>query len=89
MPLLSVADARRLVAGRPGLLAKLGLGPDAEVRPLASGEYHQNFLLEDGSQSPPLVLRINHGSQLGLDEQLAYEADALRATVRLKDGEPF
>ncbi len=44
---------------------------------LAAGEYNENYLVHaaDGDY----VFRINHGSQLGLEEQIAYEFKVLQA----------
>lgn len=45
---------------------------------LAAGEYNANYLVE--SEKGPFVLRINHGSQLGLgQDQIAYEYKVLEA----------
>jgi aminoglycoside phosphotransferase (APT) family kinase protein len=45
---------------------------------LAAGEYNANYLVE--SEDRRYVLRINHGSQLGLgDDQIAYEFRVLTA----------
>jgi len=51
---------------------------DLSVSFLAAGEYNANYLVtSDGGRS---VLRINHGSQLGLgNEQIAYEYRVLQA----------
>lgn len=50
-----------------------------EVAFLAAGEYNQNFLVRAGADR--LVFRINHGSQLGLDDQIGYEFAALRCVA--------
>ena len=45
---------------------------------LAAGEYNANYLVR--SDAAPCVLRINHGSQLGLGhDQIAYEYKVLQA----------
>lgn len=49
----------------------------AEIRFLASGEYNSNFLVSEGENQ--IVLRINHGSQLGLKAQIQYEFNVLSA----------
>jgi aminoglycoside phosphotransferase (APT) family kinase protein len=50
---------------------------------LAAGEYNANYLVQ--SNTSPMVLRINHGSQLGLGEnQIAYEYNVLKALVNSK-----
>ncbi len=54
------------------------VSPPLSVTFLAAGEYNANYLVasEDGRS----VLRINHGSQLGLgDDQIAYEFKVLTA----------
>jgi len=54
------------------------VSPPFFVTFLAAGEYNANYRIdcEDG----PYVLRINHGSQLGLgDDQIAYEYQVLTA----------
>jgi aminoglycoside phosphotransferase (APT) family kinase protein len=44
---------------------------------LAAGEYNQNYLVH--GRSGKYVFRINHGSQLGLDNQIEYEFRVLKA----------
>jgi aminoglycoside phosphotransferase (APT) family kinase protein len=46
---------------------------------LAAGEYNQNFLVQCGNKR--LVFRINHGSQLGLDDQIGYEFKVLQCVA--------
>ena len=46
---------------------------------LAAGEYNENFLVK--AKTRTCVFRINHGSQLGLDEQIAYEYRVLQAVA--------
>lgn len=53
-----------------------GLGPDA-VHFLAAGEYNENWRIQHDSRDE--VLRINHGSQLGLDNQISYEYNVLQS----------
>jgi len=50
-----------------------------EVRFLAAGEYNRNFLVHCGQRS--WVFRINHGSQLGLADQIGYEFKALQCVA--------
>lgn len=63
-----------------------GLAPDA-VQFLAAGEYNENWRVrsggaeQDGLHGRDVVLRINHGSQLGLDNQITYEYSVLRAVA--------
>ena len=63
----------------PAFLDKLGLSPQSEIScsPLGQGEYNANFLLQlpDGEKR---VLRLNFGSQMHLEEQIAYEFNALK-----------
>lgn len=55
-----------------------GLKPDA-VQFLAAGEYNENWRVRhDGREE---VLRINHGSQLGLDNQISYEYSVLQTVA--------
>lgn len=44
---------------------------------LASGEYNMNFLVTVDGWEKSLVLRVERGSQLGLENQIAYEINAL------------
>lgn len=44
---------------------------------LAAGEYNENYTVE--TDGDPLVFRINHGSQLELDNQIEYEYSVLQA----------
>jgi aminoglycoside phosphotransferase (APT) family kinase protein len=54
------------------------VSPPFHVSFLAAGEYNANYRVE--SENSPCVLRINHGSQLGLgDDQIAYEFNVLTA----------
>lgn len=46
---------------------------------LAAGEYNENYLVEADGQAS--VFRINHGTQLGLDNQIGYEFGALGAVA--------
>lgn len=52
---------------------------EPEISFLAAGEYNENFLVrcDDG----PLVFRINHGSQLGLTDQIGYEFRVLECVA--------
>ncbi len=53
------------------------VGRPEEVSFLAAGEYNENYLVR--SQAGRFVLRINHGSQLGLADQIGYEYRVLKA----------
>jgi len=59
-----------------GLRKLLGIGEGARVEFLAQGEYNINFTLD--GMSKKYVFRVNTGSQLGLDNQIEYEYEALR-----------
>ncbi|THB66629.1 MAG: aminoglycoside phosphotransferase family protein [Desulfovibrio sp.] len=62
--------------GHTGWLGNPGPDPGA-VSFLAAGEYNSNYLVRAGGRSH--VFRINHGSQLGLDNQIEYEFGVLKA----------
>ena len=49
---------------------------EASIRPLASGEHNMNYVL-DLSDGRRFVIRVNLASQLGLNDQVAYEHRAL------------
>ncbi len=62
-------------------LKRSGWVPDPiDVIFLAAGEYNENHLVRD-SAGREFVFRINHGSQLGLDNQIEYEFNVLRAVA--------
>jgi len=44
---------------------------------LAAGEYNENYLIDNHGRR--YVFRINHGTQLGLEDQISYEFNALQA----------
>ena len=46
--------------------------------PLAQGEYNLNYLISCTDAAVQLVLRVNIGTQIGRDDQIAYEYRALR-----------
>lgn len=56
---------------RDFLYAQNWVAGDFDVAFLAAGEYNENYLVESADGST--VFRINHGSQLDLDNQIAYE----------------
>lgn len=73
-----------------GVRSALGIeGPAPQLHPLAQGEYNANYWfrapgaalerLEErgGARSDRLVLRVNHGSQMHLRDQVSYEFRAL------------
>jgi thiamine kinase-like enzyme len=49
----------------------------AEISHLASGEYNENYIVK--SSSGNYVFRINHGSQLFIDNQIEYEFNVLKS----------
>jgi aminoglycoside phosphotransferase (APT) family kinase protein len=51
----------------------------SSVEFLAAGEYNENFLVRGAGGD--FVLRVNHDSQLGLEDQIGYEFRALRAVA--------
>jgi predicted Ser/Thr protein kinase len=53
------------------------IGGVKEVEFLAAGEYNENYLVH--GETGKYVFRINHGSQLGLDNQIEYEFKVLKA----------
>ena len=62
----------------PAFLKPLGLEAVPDFAPLGQGEYNVNYTFNhpDGRK---LVLRINQGSQMHLDDQIGYEFNALKA----------
>ncbi|MFW5837472.1 MAG: phosphotransferase family protein [Desulfovibrionaceae bacterium] len=68
-----VGDVRRY------LLASGRFGGELDVQFLAAGEYNENYLVDSGRGR--FVLRLNHGSQLGLDNQIGYEFAVLQAVA--------
>lgn len=61
---------------RKAFQSALDLDGKVEVSFLAQGEYNLNYLLENKGRR--LVLRINTASQMQLDNQIAYEYQALQ-----------
>ena len=59
------------------LLDQLDLAKDYQLSFLAQGEYNRNYLLQDREQR--LVLRVNYGSQIAVDNQIEYEYHTLLA----------
>ncbi|QGY38917.1 phosphotransferase [Pseudodesulfovibrio cashew] len=58
--------------------------PEEQIVFLAAGEYNENYLItvEEIYGTARHVFRINHGSQLGLANQIEYEFAVLRALAR-------
>ena len=63
------------------LRAWLGLAPGdpLDLELLGQGEYNCNYIFRHPATGEKLVLRINHGSQMHLKDQIGYEYAALRA----------
>ena len=62
----------------PAFLEPLGLEAVPDFAPLGQGEYNVNYTF-DHPDGRKLVLRINQGSQMHLDDQIGYEYNALKA----------
>lgn len=62
-------------------LSPLGLPNDTQLSfdLMGQGEYNQNFVFTHPLHGQKLVLRINTGSQMHLDNQIEYEFSALKA----------
>ena len=52
---------------------------DLELIPLGQGEYNLNYLFRHPDTGRKLVLRVNMGSQMHLEDQIGYEFKALKA----------
>jgi len=59
-------------------LADWPLPPDAHVEPLAQGEYNLNYRAISADGHADWVIRVNIGTQIDRDDQIAYEYRALR-----------
>lgn len=53
-------------------------GMDVEYKPLAQGEYNINYTFCHPETGKQLVLRVNTGSQMHLQDQIGYEYQALK-----------
>lgn len=64
-------------------LAPLGIpaGTKLDFSPLGQGEYNLNYVFTHPVTGQKLVLRINRGSQMHLEEQIGYEFSALQDLV--------
>ena len=69
---MDIADRIRSYLEAEGTIGRVG-----KIEFLAAGEYNENYLIHGSSER--YVLRINHGSQLGLEQQIAYEYRVLKA----------
>ncbi len=80
MALLVLPEGLRKIVESPEYRQALKL-PDEiieEYEFLAQGEYNSNYIFNHPETGKKLVLRVNRGSQLHLDKQISYEANALR-----------
>lgn len=64
-------------------LRPLGLPADTELSfaPLGQGEYNRNYIFVHPVTKKKLVLRINTGSQMHLEDQIGYEFSALQGLI--------
>ncbi len=76
---LDPVEVERYVLGNAAAREALGLAKDAciEAHLLARGEYNANFRFRCPGTQQRLLFRVNLGSQMGLDDQIGYEARAL------------
>ena len=72
--------AFRAYVASPAFLEPLGLPPRTQLTfsPLGQGEYNVNYRFDHPITGRRLVLRINTGSQMHLERQIAYEFSALK-----------
>lgn len=64
----------------PFFLENLACSSDSDLtlRPLAQGEYNANYLFRHPITHKKWILRVNHGSQMHLENQIEYEFHALK-----------
>lgn len=62
------------------LRSRQWINGECTVSFLAAGEYNENYLVKT-AENEAYVFRINHGSQLGLDDQISYEFTVLGAVA--------
>lgn len=76
-----IDEARRYVTRSRAFREGLGVsqGTEVELSPLGQGEHNANFTFAHPVDGARYVLRVNYASQLGLADQVGYEAAALRA----------
>lgn len=70
-------ELRRYLEDHRQEIGLSGEPKDWTIRKLAQGEYNINYLFEQDGKK--LVLRLNTGSQMDLEDQIEYEYRALRA----------
>ena len=80
--MISISDINEYVKN-PEYRTALGLPAEVieKYEPLAQGEYNANYVFVHPITGKRLVLRVNCGSQMHLDNQIEYEANALKLTV--------
>ena len=57
---------------------KIPSGSNIDLVPLAQGEYNVNYSFTHPESGKKLLLRVNTGSQMHLDDQIGYEFSALK-----------
>lgn len=71
IPKDNVKKAILRIIGKNGWLKRV-----EKVSFLAAGEYNENYLIESAGEK--FVFRINHGSQIGQENQIGYEYNVLK-----------
>jgi thiamine kinase-like enzyme len=77
----SLQSAQAYLDANRQLRQALGISESTPLllKPLAQGEYNINYRFARPADGREFVLRVNMGSQLHLEQQVSYEAAALRA----------
>jgi predicted Ser/Thr protein kinase len=73
----TLRDKIRDYALEKKVYSELNMNKNFKVNFLAQGEYNVNFIIYD--ERKKYVFRVNTGSQLGLENQITYEYNALKA----------
>ncbi|KMT22478.1 aminoglycoside phosphotransferase family protein [Clostridium cylindrosporum] len=60
----------------------IALESELELKMLAQGEYNINYIFTHPTTNKKLLLRVNTGSQMHLDNQIEYEYNALKAIYK-------
>lgn len=74
---VSAADVARYLTARRWDDVPALAGRRFRVEPLAAGEYNLNYRLRCAGGGDDLVFRVNIGTQIGRDDQIRYEFQAL------------
>ncbi len=76
----TLEEAERYLSRSEGVRDALGIARSAhlEAVPIGHGEHNANFRFSHPETGRQYVLRLNYASQLGLERQISYEANALR-----------